>query len=107
MRKQTKAVLLALAMALFFPYRLHKGQGRHNSPIRHRKPVYRATGRRNEGIRPHRRGTVYLFKPQDEGKERRPGADHTRGDHDNISIQTVHGLIIVTSKATGETIYIK
>ena len=31
----------------------------------------------------------------------------TTADTDTITIQTVHGLIIVTSKATGETIYIK
>ena len=31
----------------------------------------------------------------------------TTTDTDTITIQTVHGLIIVTSKATGETIYIK
>ena len=31
----------------------------------------------------------------------------TATDTDTIKIQTVHGLIIVTSKATGETIYIK
>ncbi|MBQ3463933.1 MAG: hypothetical protein IJH36_12690 [Clostridia bacterium] len=31
----------------------------------------------------------------------------TTADTDTITIQTVHGVIIVTSKATGETIYIK
>jgi hypothetical protein len=31
----------------------------------------------------------------------------TTTDTDTITIQTVHGLIIVTSKATGKTIYIK
>ena len=31
----------------------------------------------------------------------------TATDTDTIKIQTVHGLIIVTSKATGTTIYIK
>lgn len=31
----------------------------------------------------------------------------TTADTDTITIQTVHGLIIATSKATGETIYIK
>lgn len=31
----------------------------------------------------------------------------TTTDTDTIKIQTVHGLIIVTSKATGTTIYIK
>ena len=31
----------------------------------------------------------------------------TTADTDTLTIQTVHGLIIVTSKATGETIYIK
>lgn len=34
-------------------------------------------------------------------------AAQTTADTDTITIQTVHGLIIVTSKATGETIYIK
>lgn len=31
----------------------------------------------------------------------------TTADTDTITIQTVHGLIIVTSKATGTTVYIK
>lgn len=31
----------------------------------------------------------------------------TTADTDTITIQTVHGLIIVTSKATGTTLYIK
>lgn len=31
----------------------------------------------------------------------------TTADTATVTIQTVHGLIIVTSKATGETIYIK
>lgn len=34
-------------------------------------------------------------------------AAQTTTDTDTITIQTVHGLIIVTSKATGTTLYIK
>ncbi|MBR4824791.1 MAG: hypothetical protein IKZ86_08320 [Spirochaetaceae bacterium] len=34
-------------------------------------------------------------------------AAQTTADTDTITIQTVHGLIIVTSKATGTTLYIK
>lgn len=43
-----------------------------------------------------------MRKPAKAAKEAQTTADTA-----TITIQTVHGLIIVTSKATGETIYIK
>lgn len=108
MRSKAAAVLLALAMALFALtgctkaqqgiYTLYDGNGLKIERESVETRIYDLEGEAEYTFTSHR-VKKSAAEPVKEAQ--------TTTDTDTITIQTVHGLIIVTSKATGKTIYIK
>lgn len=113
MKKQTKAaaVLLALVMAVFALtgctkteadiLTLYDANGLKIEREGAQTRIYDLEGEAEYTFTSHRvhvkRGNAAQYVQ----------AAQTTADTDTVTIQTVYGLIIVTSKATGETIYIK
>lgn len=108
MRSKVAAVLLALVMALFAltgctndagkVFTLYDGNGLKIEREGVETRIYDLEGEAEYTFTSHR-VKKSAAEPVKEAQ--------TTTDTDTITIQTVHGLIIVTSKATGETIYIK
>lgn len=108
MRSKAAAVLLALAMALFAltgctndagkVFTLYDGNGLKIEREGIETRIYDLEGEAEYTFTSHR-VKKSAAEPVKEAQ--------TTTDTDTIKIQTVHGLIIVTSKATGTTIYIK
>lgn len=108
MRRKAAAVLLALVMALFAltgctndagkVFTLYDGNGLKIEREGVETRIYDLEGEAEYTFTSHR-VKKSAAEPVKEAQ--------TTTDTDTIKIQTVHGLIIVTSKATGETIYIK
>lgn len=110
MRSKAAAVLLALAMALFAltgctndagkVFTLYDGNGLKIEREGVETRIYDLEGE-----------AEYTFTSRRVKKDTSAAAQiseaKTTADTDTITIQTVHGLIIVTSKATGTTLYIK
>lgn len=108
MRSKAAAVLLALAMALFAltgctndagkVFTLYDGNGLKIEREGVETRIYDLEGEAEYTFTSHRvkKGAAEPVKEA-----------QTTTDTDTIKIQTVHGLIIVTSKATGTTLYIK
>jgi len=109
-RNKAAAVLLALAMALFALtgctkaqqgiYTLYDGNGLKIEREGVETRIYDLEGEAEYTFTSHRVRAA-------QGTAAQISEAKTTADTDTITIQTVHGLIIVTSKATGETIYIK
>lgn len=108
MRSKAAAVLLALVMALFAltgctndagkVFTLYDGNGLKIEREGVETRIYDLEGEAEYTFTSHR-VKKSAAEPVKEAQ--------TTTDTDTIKIQTVHGLIIVTSKATGTTIYIK
>lgn len=108
MRRKAAAVLLALVMALFAltgctndagkVFTLYDGNGLKIEREGVETRIYDLEGEAEYTFTSHR-VKKSAAEPVKEAQ--------TTTDTDTIKIQTVHGLIIVTSKATGETIYIE
>jgi len=114
-RNKAAAVLLALAMALFALtgctkaqqgiYTLYDGNGLKIEREGVETRIYDLEGEAEYTFTSHRVRAAQGTAAQ--GTAAQISEAKTTADTDTITIQTVHGLIIVTSKATGETIYIK
>lgn len=108
MRSKAAAVLLALVMAVFAltgctndagkVFTLYDGNGLKIEREGVETRIYDLEGEAEYTFTSHR-VKKSAAEPVKEAQ--------TTTDTDTIKIQTVHGLIIVTSKATGTTIYIK
>lgn len=108
MRSKVAAVLLALVMALFAltgctndagkVFTLYDGNGLKIEREGVETRIYDLEGEAEYTFTSHR-VKKSAAEPVKEAQ--------TATDTDTIKIQTVHGLIIVTSKATGTTLYIK
>ena len=108
MRSKATALILALVMALFAltgctktqqgTYTLYEANGLKIEREGIETRIYDLEGEAEYTFTSHR-VKKSAAEPVKEAQ--------TTADTDTIIIQTVHGLIIVTSKATGETIYIK
>ena len=108
MRRKAVAVLLALVMAVFAltgctktqqgTITLYDGNGLKIEPEGVETRIYDLEGEAEYTFTSHR-VRKSAVEPVKEAQ--------TTTDTDTITIQTVHGLIIVTSKATGTTLYIK
>ena len=108
MRSKATALILALVMALFAltgctkaqqgTYTLYEANGLKIEREGAETRIYDLEGEAEYTFTSHR-VKKSAAEPVKEAQ--------TTTDTDTITIQTVHGLIIVTSKATGETIYIK
>lgn len=108
MRSKAAAVLLALVMALFAltgctndagkVFTLYDGNGLKIEREGVETRIYDLEGEAEYTFTSHR-VKKSAAEPVKEAQ--------TTTDTDTIKIQTVHGLIIVTSKATGTTLYIK
>lgn len=108
MRRKAVAVLLALVMAVFAltgctktqqgTYTLYEANGLKIEREGIETRIYDLEGEAEYTFTSHR-VKKSAAEPVKEAQ--------TTTDTDTIKIQTVHGLIIVTSKATGTTIYIK
>ena len=108
MRSKAAAVLLALVMALFAltgctndagkVFTLYDGNGLKIEREGVETRIYDLEGEAEYTFTSHR-VKKSAAEPVKEAQ--------TTTDTDTITIQTVHGLIIVTSKATGTTLYIR
>ena len=108
MRSKAAAVLLALVMALFAltgctndagkVFTLYDGNGLKIEREGVETRIYDLEGEAEYTFTSHR-VKKSAAEPVKEAQ--------TTTDTDTIKIQTVHGLIIVTSKATGTTLYIR
>ena len=108
MRSKAAAVLLALVMALFAltgctndagkVFTLYDGNGLKIEREGVETRIYDLEGEAEYTFTSHR-VKKSAAEPVKEAQ--------TTADTDTITIQTVHGLIIVTEKATGTTLYIK
>ena len=108
MRSKAAAVLLALVMVLFAltgctndagkVFTLYDGNGLKIEREGVETRIYDLEGEAEYTFTSHR-VKKSAAEPVKEAQ--------TTTDTDTIKIQTVHGLIIVTSKATGTTLYIK
>lgn len=110
MRSKAAAVLLALVMALFAltgctndagkVFTLYDGNGLKIEREGVETRIYDLEGEAEYTFTSHR---VRAAK----GTAAQISEAKTTADTDTITIQTVHGLIIVTLKDTGTTLYIK
>lgn len=108
MKSKAAAVLLALVMALFAltgctndagkVFTLYDGNGLKIEREGVETRIYDLEGEAEYTFTSHR-VKKSAAEPVKEAQ--------TTTDTDTIKIQTVHGLIIVTSKATGTTLYIR
>ena len=108
MRSKATALILALVMAVFAltgctkaqqgTYTLYEANGLKIEREGAQTRIYDLEGEAEYTFTSHR-VKKSAAEPVKEAQ--------TTADTDTITIQTVHGLIIVTSKATGTTIYIK
>ena len=108
MRSKATALILALVMALFAltgctktqqgTYTLYEANGLKIEREGIETRIYDLEGEAEYTFTSHR-----VKKSTAEPVQ----AAQITADTDTITIQTVHGLIIVTSKATGTTIYIQ
>ena len=110
MKRKTAALLLALVMAVFALTGCTKTGGEVLT-------LYDANGLKIEREGAQTRiydlegGADYTFTSHRvraaKGTAAQISEAKTTADTDTVTIQTVHGLIIVTEKATGTTLYIK
>lgn len=110
MKRKTAALLLALVMALFALTGCTKGEADILT-------LYESNGLKieREGVQTRiydlEGGADYTFTSHKvraaKGTAAQISEAKTTADTDTIQIKTVYGLIIVTEKATGTTLYIK